>query len=69
MIFLQRPVNVLHLEIIPQAKAVRLQLGLMFSGLSVELLLLSEQQQLTNHLGSPFLRLVVQILFKDSSLF
>lgn len=62
MIFLQRPVNVLHFEIIPQAEAIRLHSRLMFSGLSVKLFLLSPQQQLTNHLGSPILYLVVRLL-------
>lgn len=41
MIFLQRPANVLHFEIIPQAEAIGLQPRLMFSGLSVKLFLLS----------------------------
>lgn len=69
MIFLQRPVNVLHFEIIPQADAIRLQPGRMFSGLCVKLFLPSAQQQLTNHLGTPFLCLVVRTLFKDSGSF
>lgn len=59
----------MHFGIIPQAKAIRLQPRLMFSGLSVEPVLLSAQQQLTNHLGSPFLCLVVRLLFKDSGRF
>lgn len=63
MIFLQRPVNVLHFEIIPQAEAIRLQPRLMLGGLSVKLFLLSpQQQQLTDHHGSPFLYLVVRLL-------
>lgn len=52
----------MHFEIIPQAEAIRLHSRLMFSGLSVKLFLLSPQQQLTNHLGSPFLYLVVRLL-------
>lgn len=52
----------MHFEIIPQAEAIRLHSRLMFSGLSVKLFLLSPQQQLTNHLASPFLYLVVRLL-------
>lgn len=59
MIFLQRPVNVLHLEIIPQAAAISLQPGRCSVAFSVERFLLSAQQ---SHLGWPPPRLGGHIL-------